>query len=209
MFPRALISALFALAACASTAAAHFSAAFVDTELKDDSVRVTVQADVQDLMNTVKVFPYYFGASDSTYRLYEDRLEWYLQQKTVVEADGRRLYLAVVQWKPGGKGRGDGFDSVSLRTDYHSVTLGGKLPKGTKLLTVRSDMWNEIQEEGRVPANIEYGLFQGGVALKRAWTQAEKPVRFPIDPASISRMRQEPPPAGIKRLPVDHSGHNE
>ena len=209
VFARLLIPACLTLGISASHAGEHYNFAFVDLELKNDSVFMSVQADRLDLMNSVNVFPYTDEMGDSRYRLYEDKIEAYLQQKMALSADGRQLYMPVVRWFPGGSSRRDGFDSTTVQTDYHIITLGAKLPEKTKTLTFHSEIWAEKEELDPSPAKIELGLFQNGIALKRVWTFVGKTVRFPILPDSLANMRRNPPPPGIRRIPVDHSQHND
>ena len=206
---RFLILACAVLGVSTSSAGEHFNFAFVDIELRGDSVRMTVQADRLDLLNTVGVFPYSDGQGDRSVRLYENRIESYLQQKLALRADGKRLYMPVVQWKRGGSSREDGFDSVSIYSDYHYLTFGAKLPKNTQTLTFYSELWTEQSQDNESPAKMEITLFQNQTALKRAWTFTEKTVRFAIHPDSLAKMRRSPPPAGIRRIPVDHSEHND
>ena len=209
VFSRLLIPACLALGISVSHAGEHFNFAFIDIELKADSVFMSIQADRLDLLNTVRVFPYTDEMGEPRYRLYEDKIEAYLQSKLALSADGRQLYMPVVRWMPGGRSRRDGFDSISIQSDFHVISLGTKLPANAKVLTFNSQLWSEQQQDEPAPARLEVGLFQNGVALKRVWTYVEKTVRFPIHPDSLASMRRNPPPAGIRRSPVDHSKHDD
>jgi hypothetical protein len=201
-------AALLALILPASVPAQHFSRLFVDVRLHGkDSVTLGVEADLQDMMNTVFVFPYYGGdTSASVYRLYEGKLEAYFQQKVRLTADGKTVYLRAVNWKADGKGRDDHMDSASIQRAYHTVVLGGKLPPGTKLAGLYSEVWAE-RPDGAEP-KIQYNLYRKGTLLRTVWSRNEKTVRFPVTPDSVASMLRNPPKPLEKRLPTDHSGHD-
>jgi hypothetical protein len=183
----------------------------------EDSVLVTFGARSEDLQNTVGVFPYY----DETYkhrdtanfRLFERKLEIYLQERLPVRVDGKNVYMRVVQWKPGGKGRNDGLDMASLFVDDLFITLGGRLPKKRTTLDVTANVW--VERTDAVETVVQFSLFEGRTALRRLWTKREKTVRFPLAPDSLRAMRANPPPP----VPVsagdedeedhdDHTGHS-
>jgi hypothetical protein len=189
--------------------AQHFAVAYIDVRLVGaDSVRVSVEADLQDMMNTVHVFPYYADPAESAYRDYEKKIEYYLRQKVKVHADGKTVYLSAVAWKRGGKNRADGLDSVSIQDGNHSFTLGGKLPPEAKLLSVRSDIWNERDELSSPPA-MDYYFFAGDKLLRRVWSAGGKWIRFPVAADSLAALRALPSPRMPPRMPMDHSKHND
>jgi hypothetical protein len=201
--------ALAALLLPLSSLAAHFDQAFIDIRLIGaDSVHLTVSADKNDMMNTVYTFPYEDNREES-FRMYQARIESYLQARVPMRVDGKPVRLAAVNWKPGGRGRGDGFDSVSIRDQFHVITLGGVLPRQRKVLEIRSDMWVE-RDDGPPIITMEYCLFQGDVFLRQRWARTEKSVRFPVSPDSVAAMRANPP-VRAPRLSMpdneDHSGH--
>lgn len=192
--------------------AQHFGLAYVDIRLvSTDSVRVTVEADSEDLKNSVQVFPFYNAATGKgweSFRLYEQKIEAYLQQKLELHGDGQRIHLQVVSWKPGGKNRQDGFDTVSIYAGNHAITLGGRIPTGTKNLFVRSEFWLERPEvPPTMPPSIDYHLLDGELHLRRVWSLTERRVRFPIHPDSLIAMRKNPLPPLPRRMPMDHSQH--
>ncbi len=198
-------SALLAILPAAALAQ-HFSQGYVDVRLwPGDSVTVTIEADAQDMMNTVFVFPTYGDTGTEAFRRYETRMEHYLQQKTKLRADGKPVFLRAVAWKKGGKGREDGLDSVSIGTSTHAFTLGGKLPPGTQRLSVWSEIWNERPELDRPPL-LDYFLFEGTAARRRITGPTERWIHFPVVADSLAKMSRNPP-----RVPPresDHSGHS-
>lgn len=201
-------SRALSLAALLATAAAaqHFSQAYLDIRIHPrDSVTVSVEADAQDMMNTVYVFPTYGDTGVEAFRLYEARMEHYLQQKVKLRADGKAVYLRAVAWKKDGKGREDGLDSVSIGTGTHAFTLGGKLPSGTKRVSIRSEIWNERPELDR-PPQMEYFLFEGQAVRRRFTAPFERWVHFPVTADSLAKMSRNPP--RIPSRDSDHSGHN-
>lgn len=200
--------ALMSLAAPFQAAAQHFARAYVDVTLVGrDSIVIEVSADRQDMMNTVGTFPDRFAPGDPEfYRVYQQRLEAYLQSRVLVRADGKAVRLAAVRWKAGGAGRDDGLDSLSLWHPFHLVGLGGKLPAGAASLTIRNDLWIERPDRPRVTM-LEYAFLEGDRALRRAWMPTERTIRFPLGPDSLEVMRKTPPAPGSPRTPVDHSGH--
>jgi hypothetical protein len=201
-FPAALLVALLPAFALAQ----HFALAYVDIRLvKPDSVRVTIEADAQDMMNTVHTFPLYADTGIEAYRLYELRLEQYVQQKVKLRADGKSLYMNAVAWKQGGKNRNDGLDSVSIQEGNHAITLGGRIPAGTKRISVRSDLWDSRPELDHPPI-MEYFLFEGEAPRRRVTAPTGNWIHFPVTADSLAKMSLHPP-----RLPPrdsDHSGHN-
>jgi hypothetical protein len=189
--------------------AQHFSQVYIDVRLvKPDSVRVTVEADLQDMMNTVYVFPYYADPSDSAYRAYERKMEEYLKVKLKLRADDKTVYMNAVAWKRGGKNRYDGLDSVSIQTGNHSFTMGGKIPADTKKLRVYSGIW-EDREEVTFPPAMDYYFFEGDRLLRRTWSKMGAWVTFPILSDSLAAMRKLPPPHMPDRVPMDHSTHDD
>lgn len=198
---------------CLNVYAQHFSLVYVDIRLVgSDSITVTVEADAQDLKNTVQVFPYFDRATGKgweSFRLYETKIEAYLQQKLILKADAKRVYLKVIKWKPSGKNREDGFDTVSIHAGNHSITFGGKIPSGTKALILQGEFWLERPElTADTPPTIEYHLFEGNLPLRRIWSITERKVSFPISPDSLAVMRQKPLPPLSPRIPMDHSTHD-
>lgn len=201
------------LGMAAQVSAQHFGLAYVDIRLAPpDSVRVTVEADAEDLKNTVQTFPYYDAASGKgweSFRSYELRIESYLQQKVALYADGQRIDLRVVTWKPGGKSRHDGFDTISIHAGNHAITLGGRIPAGSKFLNISSGFWLERPEvTPDMPPTVDYHLLEGDLHLRRYWSLTERRVRFPIHPDSLKAMRKNPLPPIPPRVPMDHSKHD-
>lgn len=198
----AAVSALLA----ASASAQHFAMAYVDIRyLAPDSVRVTIEADAQDMMNTVFTFPLYADTGIEAYRLYELRMEQYLQQKVKLRADGKSLYMKAVAWKEGGKNREDGMDSISIQEGNHAITLGGKVPPGTKKISVRSDLWDSRPELDHPPI-MEYFLYEGNAVRRRITAPTGLWAHFPVTPDSLAKMSLHPP--HIPPRESDHSGHN-
>lgn len=195
----------------AAVLAQHYSLAYIDIRLvKPDSVHVTVEADGLDLKNAVETFPTYEGPDGSfaSFQLYEQRIEAYLQSKVRLHADGKRVRLAVVSWKPGGQGRDDGFDTASVRADNHAITLGGRLPPGVKTLKAYSELWIEKPEvKADMPPVIEYHLFDGAIPLQHVRSKTEQWVRFSVSEESLTAMRKNPLPAPKRRV-MGHAGHN-
>jgi hypothetical protein len=192
--------------------AQHFGLAYVDIRLvPPDSVRVTVEADAEDLKNSAQVFPYYDAATGKgweSFRLYEQKIEAYFQQKLELLADGQRIQLRAVSWKPGGKSRKDGFDTVSIQAGNHAITLGGRIPAGSKTLIVSSQFWLERPElTPEFPPAIEYHFLEGVVHLRSVRSQTERRVWFPLQPDSLNAMRKHPLPPIPPRIPADHSTH--
>jgi hypothetical protein len=184
-----------------------------------DSVLVTIGAGSEDLQNTVNVFPYEDENSKApdtaNFRLFERKLETYLQERVPVKVNGKGVVLKVVQWKPKGKGREDRLDMKSLWVDDLFITLGGRLPKKRKYLDITAYLW--VERTDAADTEVQFSLFQDYVPLRRLWTKREKTVRFPLSPDSLKAMRKNPPPPMI--VPVgqaagedaeggDHSGHN-
>jgi hypothetical protein len=196
----------------------HFQNAGIALRLVGkDSLLVTFGARSEDLQNTVGVFPYEEddakGSDTAGFRLFERKLERYLQERLPVQVDGRGLPLQVVQWKPQGKGREDRLDMPSLYVDDLFITLGGKLPRKKKHLDVTANIWVERQDA--METVVQVSLFQDREVLRRVWTKREKKVRFPISPDSLRAMRKNPPPKLIippggreESEGEDHSGHN-
>jgi len=200
--PSLLLTALSASAVLAQ----HFSVAYVDIHLwPEDSVTVTIEADAQDMMNTVFTFPLYADTGVQAYRLYERRMEQYLQQKIRLRADDKPVFLRAVAWKKDGKGRDDGLDSVSIQTGTHAFTLGGKLPPGTRRVSIWSEIWNERPELDHPPL-MDYFLYEGAAVRRRFSAPYERWVHFPVTADSLSRMSRNPP--RIPSRESDHSGHN-
>jgi hypothetical protein len=185
--------------------AQHFALAYADIRYKaPDSVTITIEADAQDLMNTVFTFPLYADTGVQAYRRYELRMEHYLQQKIKLKADGKPVYLSAVAWKFGGTGRDDGLDSNSIQAGNHTFVLGGKIKAGTKKISVYSEVWNERPEVDHPPI-MEYFLFEGDAVRRRFSAPTERWVHFPITADSLAKMSLHPP-----RIPPrdsDHSGH--
>lgn len=195
-------------------AAAHFGNAYIDVRVvAPDSVWVEVTADREDYFNTVQTFPDVFKGTPGAFAaLYQQRIEAYLQSRVHLRADGQRLSLAAVRWKPGGQGREDALDSLSLWAPFHTITLGGKLPASTKSpkppksLSIRTDLWVERPDKPRVTM-VEYAFFHGDGALRRVWVPTERTLRFPLGTDSLEAMRKTPAPPATVRVPVDHAGH--
>lgn len=180
----------------------------------EDSVLVTFGASSEDLQNTVGVFPYEDEDSPhvdtANFRLFERKLETYLQERIPVRVDRKNLYLRVVQWKPDGKGREDGLDMKSLYRDQLFVTLGGRLPPKRSYLDITANIW--IERHDAAETIVQFSLFQERQALRRLWTKRENTVRFPLQPDSLKAMRANPPPP-LRLIPGgvdydDHSGHD-
>lgn len=191
----------------------HFRQAGVAVRLVGaDSILVTVGASSEDLQNTVHVYPYGETPDEDTasFRLFENRLEVYLQERIPVRVDGKRVFLKVTQWKPGGTGRDDRLDMSSLYVRNLFVTLGGKLPPHSKMLDITTNMWVERRDAAETV--VQYSFFQDRQALRRLWTHREKTVRFPLTADSLAAMRKNPP-APLERTAEDyddddHSGHS-
>jgi hypothetical protein len=179
-----------------------------------DSVLVTFGARSEDLQNTVGVFPYEeddaLGSDTANFRLFERKLEIYLQERVPVQVDGRGVYLRVVQWKPRGKGREDGLDMKSLWVENLFITLGGRIPRQRKYIDVTANVW--IERQDALETEIQFSLFEDRRLLRRLWAKREKRVRFPVAPDSLKAMRKTPPPPiKVYESQVDeggdHSGH--
>ena len=168
----------------------YFQAAKVVIRLSHDSVQVQVVARAEDLMNTVHVFPG-SNSDKEPYRLYEKRIETYFQTRIPLLVDGKRVDLRVVQWKPGGRGIGDGFDSASLNTIDHAITLGGRLPKNPDHLEVRADLW--VERTDADTTIVEFSLVQDGLTLRRRLSRTERTLKFPISSDSLAAMRRHLP----------------
>jgi hypothetical protein len=156
----------------------------------DDSLTVQFCAPAEDMVNTVGIFPY-DNSDKEIFRQYEKRMEAYLQDRLPVSVNRKRLFLKVVQWKPGGRGRADGFDSASIYSDQ-KITLAAKLPPQRDFIDVTANVWNERSDAGRTL--VEVHLLQDGVLLKRIFTGREKKIRIPITADSLAVMRKNPPP---------------
>lgn len=200
--------ALIVLAAPFSALGQHFGRAYIDVRLvAPDSILVEVGADRQDMMNTVETFPdRYTGAPGTFYQVYQQRLEAYLQSRVHVRADGKAVRLAAVRWKPGGAGRHDDLDSVSLWLPYATITLGGRLPASAQSLSIRTDLWVERPDKPKI-SMVEYAFWQGDDVLRRVWMPTERTLRFPLRADSLSVLRKTPSAPATERVPVDHSGH--
>ena len=162
---------------------AHFDQAKLTIRLIDpDSITMQVEADRDDFLNTVHTFPY----EDTTLmRLYQKRIEDYLLVRIPMKVDGIPLSrLRVIQWKPEGKGRGDGFDSASLNAQSHAITLGCALPKQRKILTLTMNLWLEFETE----TSFQVSLVWKDTLLERRWTSSEKPLKFPVSKDSLMTM---------------------
>lgn len=184
----------------------HFRRAGIAVRLvAPDSVLVTVGAGSEDLQNTVGVFPY-LDSDSAQFRLFEQRLEAYLQTRVPVRVDGKRLSLKVTQWKPGGRDREDRLDMKSLYVRDLFVTLGGKLPPGGKMLDVTANMWVERRDAAETV--VQFSFFEGHQALRREWTRRERLVRFPLSADSLAVMRKNPPPP-LQRTAEDHDDHDD
>lgn len=175
-----------------------------------DSLLVTFGARSEDLQNTVGVFPYEEdsarGSDSANFRLFERRLESYLQERIPVQVDGRGVFLQVVQWKPKGKGREDRLDMPSLWVEDLYVTLGGRIPRERKHLDVTANIW--VERKDAQETQVQVSLFQDNQVLRRLWTKREKRVRFPLTADSLKAMRANAP--APLRIPVggnveDHS----
>jgi hypothetical protein len=156
----------------------------------NDSLTVQFCAPAEDMVNTVGIFPA-DNSDPEIFRLYEKRMEAYLQDRLPVAVNRKRLFLKVVQWKPNGKGRADGFDSLAIYSDQ-KITFAAKLPPQRDFIDVTANIWYERSDAGRT--QVEYNLLQDGILLKRIFTGREKKVRFAIAPDSLAVMRKNPPP---------------
>jgi hypothetical protein len=186
--------------------AQHFTRAKISIRLEGaDSLSVEVEAEGDDMMNAVATFPFQ-DDDPEVYLLYQRRIEAYLQSGISVRADGKRLLLNVVRWKPGGKGREDGFDTGSILRPLHTITLAGKLPKAAKNLELSSSLWMERTETQDMPPMMEYSLYRNDVLLRRRWRLAEKILRFSLSPDSLEAMRAEWKPRDV---PPASRGHRD
>lgn len=188
----------------------HFHQAGIAVRLVGaDSILVTVGASSEDLQNTVHVFPYGETPDEDTasFRLFENRLEVYLQERVPVRVDGKRVFLKVTQWKPGGTGRDDRLDMPSLYVRNLFITLGGKLPPDSKMLDITANLWLERRDAAETV--VQYSFFQDRQALRRLWTHREKTIRFPLTADSLAAMRKNPPPPLPRTVmdEEDHAGH--
>ena len=156
----------------------------------NDSLTVQFCAPAEDMVNTVGIIPD-GNADKEPYRLYEKRMEAYLQDKVPVAVNRKRLFLKVVQWKPGGKGREDGFDSAAIYSPQ-KILFASKLPPPRDYLDVTANVWTERTDAGNTL--VEYNFVQDGTLLKRLWTGREKRVRFSLSPDSLAQWRKNPPP---------------
>jgi hypothetical protein len=198
----AMLAALLPAAAMAQ----HFAVVYIDIRLlPNDSITVAVEADAQDMMNTVFTFPTFGDTGIQAFRQYENRMEYYLQQKVKLRAGGKSIFLRGAAWKKDGKNREDGLDSISILTSTHAFTMGGRLPKGTKSISIVSDFWDDRPEIDHPPI-MEYFLFEDRAVRRRVSAPTGRLVTFPIVPDSLSKMSRHPP-----RIPpreTDHSGHD-
>lgn len=183
-----------------------------------DSVLVTVGARSEDLQNTVGVFPYYDEITNvqdkdsANFRLFERKLEAYMQERIPVRVDGKNVFLRVNQWKPHGKGREDRLDMSSLFVEDLFITLGGRLPKQRKHLDITMNMW--VERRDATDTEVQFSFFEGYTPLRRQWGKRERTVRFPLTADSLKVMRANPPPKML--VPIDdeegdhedHTGHN-
>jgi len=193
------------LVAPAAVLAGHFNEVKLSIKLVDpDSINLEVNADCDDLLNTAQLFP--DNQDTAAMRLYQVRTEAYLVSRLPLKVDGKGLPLKVVQWKPGGKGRDDGFDSTSIYAARQVITLGARLPKTRKSLTLRSDLWIEYQHE----TLGEIAWYWNGALLDRRWSFMEKNLTYPLQRDSLvaarERARRAPPPASSRpeAEPEDH-----
>ena len=192
---RAIVLPCLCLCGAGGAEELFFQYAKVAVTLVDpDSITVDVTAEAEDFMNTINVFP--VGDRDERkYRRYESLLESYLRTRIPVWVDGRRIALAAVNAKPGGKGNGNGsgsgFDSVSIHMADHTIRLGGKLPAKRSLMEVQADLWVERSDAGHTM--VEFSLRNRGVILRRTWAGVEKKLRFPLSADSLGAMRSHPP----------------
>lgn len=188
----------------------HFHRAGIAVRLVGpDSVLVTVGAGSEDLQNTVGVFPYseQNDGDSAAFRLFEQRLEVYLQNRVPVRVDGKRLFLKVTQWKPGGRDRDDRLDMKSLYVQDLFVTLGGKLPPGGKMLDISANLWLERRDAAETV--VQFSFFEDRQVLRREWTRRERLVRFPLTADSLAVMRKNPPPPLQRTVDPDvHEGHD-
>lgn len=181
------------LTAPAFAFAAHYNEVKIAVKLVDpDSIRLEVDADHDDLLNTVMMFP--DNKDTALMRVYQSRIEAYLAARLPLKVDGKGLPLRVIQWKPGGKGREDGFDSTSLYSARQVITLGAALPKSGKKLTLGLNLWVEFQH-----ATVgEVAWFWNGALLGRRWSPMEKILTYPLQRDSLlaaeERAKHAPPP---------------
>jgi|GEM_PF-4091139 len=183
-----------------------------------DSVLVTVGARSEDLQNTVGVFPYYDEITNvqdkdsANFRLFERKLEAYMQERIPVRVDGKSVFLRVTQWKPRGKGREDRLDMSSLFVEDLFITLGGKLPKKRKNLDITMNMW--VERRDATDTEVQFSFFEGYTPLRRLWGKREQTVRFPLTADSLKVLRANPPPKMLAPIEEeeddheDHTGHN-
>jgi dipeptidyl aminopeptidase/acylaminoacyl peptidase len=167
--------------------------------LNPDTLAVEFGAGAEDMVNTVGIAPY-DNSDPQVFRLYETRAEAYLQDRLPVYVDGKRVYLKVSQWKPEGKGRADGFDSLSVYSPIR-ITLTGKLPTPRKTLEVSTNIWTERFDAGAT--EVEYRLYDGNALLKRFWSKREKKQRLPISADSLAVLGKNPLPPVTMELEED------
>lgn len=181
------------LATPALALAAHYNEVKVAVKLIDpDSVHLEVDADHDDLLNTVMMFP--DNKDTALMRVYQTRIEAYLVSRLPLKVDGKGLPLKVIRWKPGGKGRADGFDSTSLYSARQVITLGAALPANAKKLTLGLNLWAEFQRS----TVGEIAWFWNGALLDRRWSPMEKTLVYPLERDSLlaaeERAKKKPPP---------------
>jgi len=152
-----------------------------------DSITLQVTASTEDLFNTVSVFPN-AGSEKSVFQLFQKRIETYLQARVPVQVDGKNIRLKVVQWKPGGKGREDGFDSSLATTLENSITLGGILPKHRNYLSTHVDMW--MERDDAADTRVSFSLFHNAILLKQEVLKREMIWKFPLSRDSLSIMEK-------------------
>lgn len=187
----------------------HFHKAGIAVRLVGDSLLVTVGASSEDLQNTVAVFPYseQNDGDSASFRLLEQRLEVYFQDRIPVRVDGKRIYLQVTQWKPGGANREDRLDMNSLYVHNLFITMGAKLPPKRTYMDIVANLW--IERNDAAETVVQFSFFEGRQVLRREWTRREKLVRFPLTADSLAVMRKNPPPPLQPTAEDydDHSGH--
>jgi hydrogenase/urease accessory protein HupE len=188
---RYLFRALAITIGVASATAAHVTgSSTVDIRLVGpDSLTVTVSATQTDFVEaTGRNFK--LGSSEerrSSADAYQEKLAAYLRARIRLETDQGTPALSVLQWKPKGRGPGDGFDSASFFRERQIVTMGGGLPKNRAWLRVEVGMFPEL---GVQPVS-EISLFWKDTLVRRVWLGPDASVRFPMAQDTLDALVRE------------------
>jgi hypothetical protein len=198
------------LTAPALAFAGHYNEIKVSIKLIDpDSLHLEVNMDDDDMLNAMGMFPE--EKDTAMMRAYEVQTEAYLTSRLVLKVDGKGLPMRVVQWKPGGKGRQDGFDYASIYSTRQVITLGAALPKKREKLSLVMNVWVEFKN----PTLGEVDWVWNGALLDRRWSYMEKTLTYPLATDSLvaakKRAVKKPPPPSTQfnAVPDDHDDHQD